>query len=86
MTIQEDRWIALATSRSVVQRATVVAIVVGSILVIINHGDAIMRGDLSAGRLIRIALTIGVPYCVSTYSSVSALRGAARPQPGKHVV
>jgi hypothetical protein len=86
MTVHEDRWIALATSRSVVQRATVVALVVGSILVIINHGDAIMRGDLSAGRLIRIALTVSVPYCVSTYSSVSALRHAAKPQPSNHVV
>jgi hypothetical protein len=86
MTVHEDGWIALATSRSVVQRATVVALVVGSILVIINHGDAIVRGDLSAGRLIRIVLTIAVPYCVSTYSSVSALRGSARRQRTDHVV
>ena len=86
MIVHQDGWIALATSRSVVQRATVVALVVGSILVIINHGDAIVRGDLSAGRLLRIALTIAVPYCVSTYSSVSALRDAAGRQPGKHVV
>ena len=80
-----DGWMALATRRSVVQRAAVVALVVGSILVIINHGDAIVRGELSAGRLLRIMLTIAVPYCVSTYSSVSALRDAARPQPNKHV-
>jgi hypothetical protein len=79
-------WLTLATSKSVVRRATVVAFIVGSILVVINHGDAIVRGDLSAGRLIRIALTLGVPYCVSTYSSVSALRDVAKPQPGKHVV
>jgi hypothetical protein len=71
-------WIALATSPSVVRRATVVAIVVGTVLVAINHGDAIVRGDLSMGRLLRIALTVMVPYCVSTYSSVSALRTAAR--------
>ena len=45
----------------------------GTILVAINHGDAIVRGDLSMGRLLRIALTVMVPYCVSTYSSVSAL-------------
>jgi hypothetical protein len=86
MLVHQDGWIALATSRSVVQRATVVALVVGSILVIINHGDAIVRGDVSAGRVLRIVLTIAVPYCVSTYSSVSALRQAARPQPGNHVV
>ena len=54
--------------------------VVGTILVAINHGDAIIRGDLSMGRLLRIALTVMVPYCVSTYSSVSALRTVAREQ------
>jgi hypothetical protein len=73
-------WLKLATSESVVRRATVVAMVVGTILVAINHGDAIVRGDLSMGRVLRIALTVLVPYCVSTYSSVSALRTAAREQ------
>lgn len=71
-------WIALATSPSVVRRATVVALVVGTILVAINHGDAIAQGEVSAGRLVRIALTVLVPYCVSTYSSVSALRASDR--------
>ena len=73
-------WLKLATSGSVVRRATVVAMVVGTILVAINHGDAIIRGDLSMGRLLRFALTVMVPYCVSTYSSVSALRTVAREQ------
>jgi hypothetical protein len=85
MIVHQDGWIALASSRTVVQRATVVALVVGSILVIINHCDAIVRGDLSAGRLLRIGLTIAVPYCVSTYSSVSALRASARQQRGDQV-
>ena len=75
-------WLGLATSRSVVRRATGVAVVVGAILVIINHGDAIARGDLTVGRWLRIALTAIVPYCVSTYSSVSALRAAQRQPPG----
>jgi len=78
-------WMALATSSSVVRRATVVAIVVGTILVAINHGDAIVRGDVGLGRLLRIALTVMVPYCVSTYSSVSALRASAREYRRDHV-
>jgi hypothetical protein len=78
-------WIALATSGSVVHRATVVALIVGTILVAINHGDAIVRGDVGVGRLLRIALTMVVPYCVSTYSSVSALRAAARNSPEEPV-
>ena len=51
-----------------------VALVVGTALVAINHGDAILRGDVSPGRALRIVLTVLVPYCVSTYSSVSAIR------------
>lgn len=71
-------WVGLATSRSVVRRAAGVAIVVGTILVVINHGDALARGDVTVGRWLRIVLTVIVPYCVSTYSSVSALRLARR--------
>lgn len=43
---------------------------VGAVLVAINHGDALLCGDVSPGRALRIILTALVPYCVSTYSSV----------------
>ena len=64
--------------RSTVRRALGVAATVGSVLIVINHGDAILRGDLSPGRLLRMALTALVPYCVSTYSSVGAFRDLQR--------
>jgi len=85
MNVADDTvgWLALATSKSVVRRATVVALIVGSILVVINHGDAIVHGDMSAGRLLRIVLTVSVPYCVSTYSSVSAMRAARKAEPAE---
>lgn len=67
-------WLDLATRRSVTRRALVMALVVGTALVAINHGDALLRGDVSLGRAFRIFLTAIVPYCVSTYSSVGALR------------
>ena len=67
----------LAASRSVVRRACSIALVVGTVLVAINHGDALLQGDVTPGRWLRIMLTIVVPYCVSTYSSVSALRDHA---------
>jgi hypothetical protein len=71
----------LATSASIVRRAAIVALIVGTVLVAINHGDAIVRGDVSPGRALRILLTVLVPYCVSTYSSVSAIRMATRMRP-----
>jgi hypothetical protein len=47
---------------------------VGAILIAINHGDALIRGQVSAGRLFQMGLTVLVPYMVSTLSSVEALR------------
>lgn len=67
-------WFRLARSRSVVRRASAVAAVVGVILVVINHGDAVFSGDISLSRALRMVVSALVPYCVSTYSSVSALR------------
>jgi hypothetical protein len=64
----------LARHRSVVKRALKYAVVVGIILIAINHGSAIFRGDVGAGRLLQMALTVMVPYVVSTLSSVGALR------------
>lgn len=53
-------------------RALKVAAVVGTMLVAINHGDAILAATIQAGQWVQIALTYCVPYCVSTYSSVKA--------------
>ena len=71
-------WLALAASRSVVRRALGMAAVVGALLIAINHGDAILRGEVDSGRLAKMALTLLVPYCVSTYSSVGAMRAMQR--------
>lgn len=67
-------WPALALSAAVVRRAALTTAVVGPILVSINHGDAIVRGAVDVHRALQIALTLIVPYCVSTVSSVAALR------------
>jgi uncharacterized membrane protein YwzB len=64
----------MALDGSVVRRGLLYAVVVGSVLISINHGDAILRGDVGQGRLLRIALTVLVPYVVSTSSSVAAIR------------
>lgn len=54
-------------------RAIKVALVVGSILMLINHGDVILNNGLSIKEFIKITLTYLVPYCVSTYSSTEAV-------------
>jgi hypothetical protein len=67
------KWLTCAMSAPVVRRGLLSALIVGPVLVVINHGDAIAAGDISTGRLVRIALTFFVPYAVSTFSSVQAL-------------
>lgn len=58
-----------AISDGIPSRALSVAIVVGTILNLINQGDALFQG----GSLdpIKAFLTYLVPYCVSTYGAVT---------------
>ena len=67
-------WFRLAFSPLVARRALKVATVVGVVLIAINHGDAVLAGDVDLNRLLKMGLTVIVPYLVSTSSSIAALR------------
>jgi hypothetical protein len=71
-------WLQLALRRDVVLRATRVALLVGTILALINHGDRLMYGGLEANDYLKIVLTYFVPYCVSTFASVQTVRHHGR--------
>ncbi len=58
--------------RETVLRAIKVALVVGPILIIINHHDVLMKFEFSDDLYFKCFLTFFVPYCVSAYSSASA--------------
>lgn len=73
-----QEWLALARRPEIVQRAAKVAAIVGTILVAINQGSFILAGELSTALFIKIPLTYLVPYCVSTYAAVGALRDQQR--------
>jgi len=64
----------LKTARrpEVIRTALRFAVVVGPILVFINHGDAIIAGTMTSTDWLKSALTMVVPYTVSTLSSISA--------------
>jgi hypothetical protein len=57
----------------VVLRGLKFAVVVGAILIAINHGDTILRGDLDVVSYAKMAMTVVVPYVVSVSSSVGAI-------------
>lgn len=61
--------IRYSLSDGVPRRSLMVALVVGTLLNLINQGDALLGG---AGiNWIKLALTYLVPYAVSTYGAVS---------------
>ena len=66
-------WFTLAFKKSVVKRSVKYALVVGSILIAINHSDAILNHTVTLSRFLRMMLTVLVPYTVSTLSSVGTL-------------
>jgi len=70
-------WLTIACRRDVVVRGLKVGGVVGTILVAINQGDSLLAGNLPLDAMWKIPLTYCVPYCVSTYASVSAIRSAS---------
>jgi hypothetical protein len=72
-----------AVSGRVPQRSLVVALIVGTVLNLINQGDAMLSG--TPIDLAKLLLTYLVPYFVSTYGAVSyrlhAARLATQPEP-----
>lgn len=65
------RALTIATSAPIVRLALRTALVVGSLLNLINQGDALL-GDAPLDVL-KLGLTYLVPYCVSTYSATRIL-------------
>jgi hypothetical protein len=56
------------------RRSAVVAIVVGTILTLLNQGDSMFSGDWSYALYWKIPLTYCVPFLVATYGALTAAR------------
>jgi hypothetical protein len=67
------RWLSIATRRDIIVSSLKVCAVVGTILVLINYFDRFQAGTLVHIDYFKILLTYCVPYCVSTYASVSVV-------------
>lgn len=62
----------MATSDGTPRQALRVCLVVGTVLVAINQGDAILAGQPPV--IWKMCLTYCVPYCVATWGAVTAKR------------
>jgi len=59
-------------SRKVAKRSFTIAVIVGTILAFINHGDVIVSGNLTPTFWIKMIATCLVPYTVSSVTAVLA--------------
>ena len=62
----------LAFSDGTPKKSVMTALVVGTILAIINHGDSILKGE--SINYFKILLTYCVPYCVTTWGAIHGKR------------
>lgn len=67
-------WFDIALRPDVLARSLKIALVVGTVLAFINHGDRILSLSLDGPAITRIGLTYLVPFAVATWSAVQALR------------
>lgn len=61
----------IAASKGVLKRALKVALVVGTILNLINQGEAMLLLNLGDINLVKFFLTYLVPYGVTTYTATT---------------
>ncbi|MDA9099728.1 nitrate/nitrite transporter NrtS [Planktomarina sp.] len=62
------RFMDLAFSDGTPKKAFFTALVVGTVLTVINHGDVILSGNYPPA--IKVLLTYCVPFCVTTWGSI----------------
>jgi len=56
----------------IVKRSTIIAIIVGALLCVINHSDKMMTGSITSEDMVRMGLTFLVPFCVATLGALTA--------------
>ena len=66
-----ENFAALLLKPITIRRAAKVSAVVGTILIVINHGDTLIAGEIPS--VWKIVLTYLVPYSVSSYSTAALM-------------
>ena len=60
--------------RPILKRSLRVAILVGTVLTLLNQGDALVMGRVSDALIWKIPLTYCVPFIVATYGALASNR------------
>jgi fatty-acid desaturase len=74
------QWSNLAEACAMVARgrtartALPVALVVGTVLSLVNEGDAVFQGRFTVSVVVRVITNYVVPYCVASFGYLAASR------------
>lgn len=68
------RFLPFVLSKGIVRMSVRTALVVGTILTIINQGDVYLAGRVTHLILLKTLLTYIVPYCVATFGALSTAK------------
>jgi hypothetical protein len=81
--------LALLYTRQVLGRALLAAVLVGSLLVFMHHGDAISTGQITGRVVLKALLTPLIPFCVTLLGALlnsNTVAGAEALRPGWRTV
>ena len=67
-----QRYLLSLSDRELMPTAIKVAMVIGSVLFLINHGYAFMHNEMTRVRWISAAITYVIPYSVNIHGQFSA--------------
>jgi hypothetical protein len=66
--------VAYGLERATLLFSLKMALIVGTLLAVINHGQAIITGHFTSDRLFPLLLTYCVPFAVALYSQIQGKR------------
>ncbi len=72
--------LAVALSRPVVRKAIIAAILVGSLLILINQGDLWWSGQITGRVIIKSLITPLIPFCVTMLGAILNSGSPSRPE------
>lgn len=63
-----------------VRRSLIIALCVGSTIIALNHGDVLLAGAITPRVVVKMLITLCVPFCVSFYGAYATYRNALAEQ------
>ena len=74
-------WSDHLRDRAAMRRTITIALIVGTVLTLINQLDRILAGEITTGVKLKIAANYAVPWIVSSVGYISARRAGSTPAP-----